>query len=1427
MVDTSGPPADTGLPPSMAATFRDSSRCPLCAASIVSPRCGACGADLSTATGSRLWQLSWRVADLIDQRGQLLEQLRAEREAARLAARRAEKTFSDAAAHAAQAPTPAPVAAALSPIPATPLPPPLPTPLPTPPAPLAPQASAPATRRDGTPRTRLGVQSILIGTGALLIAVAGLVFLFFAWALLNLTGRAAIVAGITAIAMASAAWWRPRLPQTGQALGWVAATLVLADVWAARATGLLPPEAISTRGFLCLGMLGGGGLLLAWGWAARLKAGTLAGVTLLPFGLMMLGFWAGGEIGYRQLTFALTSCGMIGAALLGLVRWPADWRHERFVQSVTTRLMWIGVPLSAPVWLILDANPLTVCATQALAFGAAVLLSRHHRPEKASTATSSQPPRMWWEWSTAAGISAALVGVPLWLPFIKQWGPEDRAAYAGLPISAAAGALVLWLLVGRGRPAATLLPVFPRLALRGARAVAVALTVPAAIALLNTVSDLTVGASQRWLTSAGRPRAVIDSTLAGDPTALRYAALGLLGTGALILLTTPVRWAPPAVGLVLGGLVLGALDLDLPIWLSVLLLLAVVAGTIAAHRVTPIHESTMAALRFDTRQVLMAGGILAGLIAVFLSWTAPELTVPVTLLGAIGLVALALEAAPVVRAALLAAAAATPPIVAAVVPEIYFPATPWGWFDLRPFAITAALITVICYLSPRRLPGTADPGERELLGLLGLGLTCLPAAWAVLNVFENMTRFAVPTDERLPWPGLLPLIALAPATAAMLTRVVDHRSPSALRNPLSYNLSHVVGAALLPPLTFTAVALIAMNQSDWFGDGGALRITAVVVLGMAVAVVALERWHDATPGDLLPEHRFTAAAVSTLALITLGGLLALFEQDSVLFTLFGAAAASLAMRAGWARVAWAGWLMLSAANLIRLRQNDVGVIEAYTVPPALALLALAVFIYARGGAGRDDDPAAPATRGGGRTTMFELVVPGLGLLIVPSVLAARTGPLLRPTLLLVIGSAAVVLGLLPYLLRSSAGSDRRPAGPLAEVVDRLRAPVVLAGLAAVLGTAAVRWLRSLGLAEPGWRDLEVWTLPAAAMLLLAGIAWLRRNPGSDSWLTLGPACLLALLPGMLAVLDGAPIWRAVLVSGLAALILVAGVLTHTQAPLLIGAAGLTLHAGIRWTLAAGLPDPGWRDLEAWTLPTAAMLLLAGIAWLRRNPGSDSWLTLGPACLLALLPGMLAVLDGEPIWRAVLVTCLAALALATGLLTRTRAPMMIGAAGLILHSGIRVMLAAALPDPGWRDLEAWTLPAAAMLLLAGVVWLRRHPETGSWSTLAPGTVLALFPGLFAVLDGVPPWRAVLVTCLGGLILAGGAVTRTQAPVMIGAGVLALHAVVQLGPEVARVVAGQPRWLVLAVVGAALLTMGATYERRLRELRSVRSRLMALR
>jgi hypothetical protein len=73
---------------------------------------------------------------------------------------------------------------------------------------------------------------------------------------------------------------------------------------------------------------------------------------------------------------------------------------------------------------------------------------------------------------------------------------------------------------------------------------------------------------------------------------------------------------------------------------------------------------------------------------------------------------------------------------------------------------------------------------------------------------------------------------------------------------------------------------------------------------------------------------------------------------------------------------------------------------------------------------------------------------------------------------------------------------------------------------------------------------------------------------------------------------------------------------------------------------------------------------------------------------------------------------------------------------------------------------------------------------------------------------------------------GARTRTQAPLLAGVAVAVLEAARGLAPDVARMIHELPGWVPAAVGGTVLLWAGATYEARLRNLRTIHRTLAAM-
>jgi Domain of unknown function (DUF397) len=128
-------------------------------------------------------------------------------------------------------------------------------------------------------------------------------------------------------------------------------------------------------------------------------------------------------------------------------------------------------------------------------------------------------------------------------------------------------------------------------------------------------------------------------------------------------------------------------------------------------------------------------------------------------------------------------------------------------------------------------------------------------------------------------------------------------------------------------------------------------------------------------------------------------------------------------------------------------------------------------------------------------------------------------------------------------------------------------------------------------------------------------------------------------------------------------------------------------------------------------------------------------------------------------------------------------------------------------------EAYTLPAAGVVLAAGAAAWRDHRHRGSWPVFGPGIAMALLPSLMLTIDRGGLARPLLLTAGALLAVLGGVGRRLQAPLLLGAFTL-----VALGVDAVLPVAAQlPRWLTIGSAGLLLVWLGATTERRLTQLR----------
>jgi len=158
----------------------------------------------------------------------------------------------------------------------------------------------------------------------------------------------------------------------------------------------------------------------------------------------------------------------------------------------------------------------------------------------------------------------------------------------------------------------------------------------------------------------------------------------------------------------------------------------------------------------------------------------------------------------------------------------------------------------------------------------------------------------------------------------------------------------------------------------------------------------------------------------------------------------------------------------------------------------------------------------------------------------------------------------------------------------------------------------------------------------------------------------------------------------------------------------LGWVGGVLLASASWVR---LADLGVNAPEAYTLPSAAALLLVGLVRLRRDPGSRTTTTLAPGVSLAVVPSLLWVLVEPTSPRALLLGLGCLVLVLLGARLGWTAPLVVGAV-----AGSLLVLRLAAPYvadavPRWVLIGA----AGALLLAVGATWERRVREARQMAT----------------------------------------------------------------------------------------------------------------
>ncbi|MFC6150866.1 SCO7613 C-terminal domain-containing membrane protein [Mumia xiangluensis] len=271
---------------------------------------------------------------------------------------------------------------------------------------------------------------------------------------------------------------------------------------------------------------------------------------------------------------------------------------------------------------------------------------------------------------------------------------------------------------------------------------------------------------------------------------------------------------------------------------------------------------------------------------------------------------------------------------------------------------------------------------------------------------------------------------IATGTALVLAR---SDGPDRLAGP-------AVATAVMAALTVAAVLA-------WCDVAGAdTRTLSLVAAGLAVAMLAAATWLP-WPVEL---RLAVEVVVAVAAAVGLGFAVSVSAgTTSLVLTVVGAAAAAVGLlRADRRAYASVGAAMLALAYVLRLVASDVEVVEAYTLPFGVLLLAAGLLVMRR-------DPQRSSS----------VLIPGLSLGLLPSLPQALEEPTALRGLLLALAAVAVL----------AVGVSARWQTPF------------LAG-AALTALLVVRWAAPVLGDLPRWIPLGV----VGVLLVVAGATWEAR-----------------------------------------------------------------------------------------------------------------------------------------------------------------------------------------------------------------------------------------------------------------------------------------------------------------------------------------------
>lgn len=716
--------------------------------------------------------------------------------------------------------------------------------------------------------------------------------------------------------------------------------------------------------------------------------------------------------------------------------------------------------------------------------------------------------------------------------------------------------------------------------------------------------------------------------------------------------------------------------------------------------------------------------------------------------------------------------------------------------------------------------------------LLGLGALCLLVA---ALVFLAVAWASLGIEGRTAVLGCFALVA------GVLTAWVARRDLRA-------------GAEALSAVTLGLLALVLGGawRAGWLGTLGDEPILVVAGVAVAAVGVATGRWAATTPvatlvsAEVIATLGLVAAAIGVPGTIQRGDAVAalvalsIFAVGAAVGHRLGLPVLALGAGAGtaacWLLLGWVGVLRLETLTVAHLWGDltlwpllvATALVAALAVPRRLptelrvlaASIAVALGTLVVTVASFDESPT--------RLALVELAVVAAYALLSTRLPGAWKWVCAAPPVVAALGLAASVLRLTAVAVAELVLNEPWTRG----VLDRLDAPdvpwtwplLLPAGVAGI-GLTAATILRCAGrqaraVVVPGAAALVVAMallpalygapLVAAVLAVLVATAALAVAGVATGSVVLGTTAagtaVLALLAGL------ASDWVTAGVLAVLTVAAVAAELRGAKGQVDLEVAGTFLApltgAGLIWTV-GHLADVEivWRALP--------VLLVLGAAMVAR-PVVEREVAASAAAVLAVAGSVVGVGTIDQTWLAIYLTMAGVIATASSLIHPSRRSL--AWAGLVLLTLAQWIR---LQQIGVDTVEAYTLPLAVVLLLAGTVALLRGSGS-SLATLTPGLGLALVPTLLQVLVDPLGIRAVLLG-LGCLALVAVGLARGwAAPLLAGAAVGAL--IVLRQGTLAQVI---PQWVLIGLVGVALTVVGVTWEQRLQEFRKVSAYVRGLR